>query len=1048
MKLVPNVGRFWEDPSVFSAGRVAARATHYPFPDPEMASGGSREDSPWFLPLNGQWDFRMHVSPEAVEAGDIETGTNRSGWAGIEVPGNWTMQGFGNPHYTNVQMPFDCEPPRVPEANPTGVYAREVVLPASWKGRRTVIHFGGAESVLVLYVNGCFAGLGKDSRLPSEFDITEWIRPGKKNLVCAVVLKWSDASYIEDQDQWWMGGLHREVFLISKGTVHIADVFARVDYNRPKKSGHLRLDVPVNFGDRVEEGWTVSTRLLNPLGKPVSAAARTEKVAVGPTGPRALLRKCVRMEIPVKNPLPWSAETPSLYTLIVILQDPSGNCVESTRVRIGFRSIEVRDRMLLVNDQRVIIHGVNRHDHHDTKGKALDRETLRADAVAMKRANVNAVRCSHYPNDPYWLDLCDELGLYVIDEANIEAHAFYHALSHDPLWGPAFLDRAIRMVERDKNHPSVILWSLGNETGCGANLEAVAAWVRRRDPSRPLHFEPGIWVQGLSEKDQPGRFIYEGGHSVTDIVCPMYPQLESLKKWATERNHPDRRRPLIMCEYSHAMGNSNGGLADYYDLFDKYPGLQGGFIWEWIDHGILQQTPDGRAYWAYGGDFGDTPNDLNFCCDGLVWPDRTPHPGMQEFRHLAQPLRLVRFDVQTRRARFENRQVFADSSEIRIGWELTADGVPTASGLLPRVSIPPGESRELVIPLPSLHSLTGEIFLNVRYTAAKQRTWCPKGYLLGWDQTPVARRRRRQRLPTPQNPITVSESNGELCLQCGASEFHFATSGLSGMRYAGHAVSATGPQLQIWRAATDNDGIKGWTGQDKKPLGRWRALGISDAVVTSERIRWERLQSGAVRIWTRQFAECGEPDRGVLLETELTVARDGSLTAKHEFVVPAELADLPRLGVRWVLVPGFESLRWYGRGPLENYSDRNRAAMIAIHEDTVTAQYVPYILPQEHGNHTGTRWIELQKDGLVRLRVEGGGNLEFSASHFTAEDLFSAHHTWMLKPRAETILNLDYRQRGLGTASCGPDTGPAYRIPHGIHRWTYRLTMTNCPPSG
>ncbi len=1031
--------KFWEDPSLFSTGRLAARATFYPFPEPGLAVGGSRSDSPWFLSLDGLWHFRMRENPEAVERGDLSPDTSRSDWATVEVPGNWTMQGYGAPHYTNVAMPFACEPPRVPRANPTGVYVREVVIPASWRNRRTLIHFGGAESVLSLFVNGCFVGLAKDSRLPSEFDITDRVQPGKKNLVSAVVVKWSDASYIEDQDQWWMGGLHREVFLISKGPVHISDVYARGDYDHQKQCGLLRIDVPVGFDDRTEEGWSVSTRLLNPRGKALPAGARTVQVAVGPAGPQALVRKSVCCDIPIHRPSPWSAESPTLYTLVVSLLDPAGGHVESTSIRVGFRRVEVRDRMLLINGQRVLIHGVNRHDHHDTKGKALDRATLRTDAIAMKRANINAVRCSHYPNDSYWLDLCDELGLYVIDEANLEAHAFYHALGHDPVWGPAFLDRAIRMVERDKNHPSVILWSLGNETGCGVNQKAMAAWVRGRDPSRPLHYEPGIWIQGLGEKDQPGHFIYEGGDDVTDIVCPMYPQLKSLKEWASNKKHPDRRRPLIMCEYSHAMGNSNGGLADYYDLFDKYPGLQGGFIWEWIDHGILQHTPEGQSFWGYGGDFGDTPNDLNFCCDGLVWPDRTPHPGLEEFRHLAQPLRLAGFDSKSGRACIANRQHFLDSSGIRIGWELTAEGVRMAGGILPTTRIPPGESRKFTLPLPPIGSLAGEILVNFRYTAARTAPWCPKGHLLGWDQTRLARRPARLPRRMPRHPITISESAGALHIACGHAGFLFTDAGLAALSHDGHRICEKGPELQIWRAATDNDGIKGWTGQTSKPLGRWQALGIPDAVVTSKGIRWERLHNGGVRVWNPQYVECGKAGRGISLDMEFTIATDGSLTANHEFNVPAGLGDPPRLGVRWILALGFESLRWYGRGPFENYSDRKRAAMIGLHRSTVSEQYVSYILPQEHGNHTDTRWLEID-NGRTVLRIEARGPLEFSASHVTAQDLFAATHTWELKPRAETVLNLDYRQRGLGTASCGPDTEPPYRIPSGKHRWRYRLT--------
>jgi beta-galactosidase len=502
----------------------------------------------------------------------------------------------------------------VPEDNLTGIYAKEFPVRADWKGRRVVLHLGGAESVLYVYINGQAIGLSKDSRLPSEFDISQFVLFGQQNLVVVVVVKWSDASFIEDQDQWWMGGLHREVYIYSTAPVHIADVFAVGSLENNYTDGRLKLKAKIGFPRQPEEGWLVEAQLFDPKGKTIFKKPLRSIVPAG--NAFAWPRLQAEFDEPVKKPLLWSAELPHLYTVVVTLKSPEGKSIESTATRLGFRSVEVKDRMLLVNGRRVLIKGVNRHDHHDTKGKALDRETMRLDAVTMKRFNFNSVRASHYPNDPYWLDLCDELGLYVIDEANLESHAYYQQVGRERRYASAFLERALRMVERDKNHPSVVLWSLGNETGCSPNHQAMAGWIRGYDPSRPLHFEPGIWVKGVEK--QPTGKIYDMGYGVTDIVCPMYPAIDSIIEWAADQKHPDRSRPLVMCEYSHAMGNSNGSLADYWDAFEKYPGLQGGFIWEWIDHGLKQKTKEGQEYWAYGGDFGDQPNDLNFVCDGLV----------------------------------------------------------------------------------------------------------------------------------------------------------------------------------------------------------------------------------------------------------------------------------------------------------------------------------------------------------------------------------------------------------------------------------------------
>ena len=680
----------WIAPECISVNRVPMRATCYPFPSARQARTLDRRKSPWFQLLNGQWRFKMASRPEAVAQEDIASETDRSNWASVTVPGNWTLQGYGAPHYTNVVMPFPDEPPFVPEENPTGIYATEVTVPGTWQGRRVVIHFGGAESVLYLYVNGKAVGMSKDSRLPSEFDISPFLDFGGKNLVVAVVVKWSDASFIEDQDQWWMGGLHREVYLYATAPVHLADVFVRAGPDKDCVDGRLSLTATVGFPRQPEEGWSVEVQLYDPKGKAVFKEALKSSVPAG--NPFTASRLQAQFDCPVKKPMLWSAELPRLYTVVVTLKDSRKALVESTASRVGFRSVEVRDRMLLVNGRRVMIKGVNRHDHHDTKGKALDRETMRLDALTMKRFNFNAVRTSHYPNDPHWLDLCDELGLYVIDEANLEGHAYYHQLGRDGRYAAAFLERARRMVERDKNHPAVILWSLGNETAYGPGHDAMAGWIRGYDPDRPLHFEPAIWVQGAAK--QPCEKLYDFGYRATDIVCPMYPPIGAIIDWATDPSHPDRTRPFIMCEYSHAMGNSNGSLADYWDAFEKYPGLQGGFIWEWIDHGLKQKTADGREYWAYGGDFGDVPNDLNFVCDGLVWPDRTPHPGLYEFKHLAQPVKAVGFNARTGIVEIKNKQDFATLAGIRAEWELKVGGKAKARGTLPPLKTAPTAGGE------------------------------------------------------------------------------------------------------------------------------------------------------------------------------------------------------------------------------------------------------------------------------------------------------------------------------------------------------------------
>lgn len=1028
----------WITPECISINRLPMRATLYPFPSAASAKTGTREKTPWFQPLNGPWQFKAAPRPEEVTLDDVAADTDRSAWDRVEVPGNWTLQGYGHPHYTNVQMPFPDEPPFVPEDNLTGIYSREFTVPKEWAGRRVVIHFGGAESVLYVYVNGQPVGLSKDSRLPSEFDITPFVTPGAQNIVTAVVVKWSDASFIEDQDQWWMGGLHREVYLYSTAPVYIADVFAVGSLENQYRDGRLKIAVSTGFPRQPEKGWTVEVQLYDARGqavlkKPLQAAVKAE-------GPGELGRLSAEFDAPVKKPALWSAEEPNLYTLGVTLKNPQGKAVEFTSTRVGFRSIEVRDRMLLVNGKRILIKGVNRHDHHDTKGKALDRETMKLDAVSMKRFNFNAVRTSHYPNDPYWLDLCDEIGLYVIDEADLESHAFYHSICRNSRYSGAFLERAIRMATRDKNHPSIILWSLGNESGYGPNHDAMAGWLRSYDPSRPLHYEGATWNNAGGTPF--GKHDFNASRLATDIIPPMYPTLDRIIAWATDKSHPDQTRPLIMCEYSHAMGNSNGGLAEYFDAFEKYPGLQGGFIWEWVDHGLKRQTADGQDYWAYGGDYGDEPNDLNFVCDGLVWPDRTPHPGIFEFKHLAQPVKVLGFNAKTGVLEIKNRLDFATLSAIRGEWELKVSGKTAAKGKLPALKAAAQTSEKFKLKLPALTGEPGqEAFLYVRFFTATATAWSKAGHELAWDQVAVPLKTKAAKpVKTSHQPLTLDQSNEKFTVQNDKLRLvaSASTGFIESFQWQGQELLVAGPRMQIWRGPTDNDGIKGWTGQDGKSLGLWLKAGLDKLTIRLVSAKAKRSQDGSVTLSFEHVGACTASKNAVRHQHRYTVTPDGRVSVENTFSVDKALPVLPRLGVVLTLQPGLEKLTWFGRGPFENYCDRKRAALVDRYESTVTDQYVPYILPQEHGNHTDVRWLALQSKS-VTLGVEAQGLLEFSASHFTADDLFAGKHTYDLKARPEVVLNLDYRQSGLGTQSCGPGVLPPYTLKPGRYQWAYTL---------
>jgi beta-galactosidase len=1000
--------------------RLPSRSPLVPFPDPEAASTDDRERSPWFQSLNGAWKFTLCPQPEASPEDFFSRGFDDQGWSEIPVPSNWTLQGYDRPHYTNVQMPFAEPPPTVPTQNPTGLYRRRFQIPESWKGRRVVLHFGGAESVLYVYVNGHPVGMSKDSRLAAEFDVTKFVEPGE-NLVAAMVIRWSDGTFLEDQDHWFMAGIYRDVYLYATGPTHIADVFAIGSLDEEYRNGWLKVDAKVGFPDAGEEGWRIRVRLLDARGREVIRRPLEQTV---PTGGGPYLYRGRRAELlkEIRSPRQWSSEVPYLYRVVVSLIDPEGECQEAVSCRIGFRRVEVRGRELLVNGRPVLIKGVNRHEHDDTTGKTLTRESMLADIRLMKQFNFNAVRTSHYPNDPLWYQLCDEYGLYVIDEANIESHAHLANLCHEPRFAAAFLDRGMRMVQRDKNHACIILWSLGNESGCGANLEALGGWIRGFDPSRPLHYEGALESNWYRD------------HPTTDVICPMYPEIEQIVRWA-KSGHGER--PLIMCEYSHAMGNSNGSLSDYWEAIETHHGLQGGFIWDWVDQGLRKVDDKGREYWAYGGDFGDQPNDGAFCINGLVWPDRTPHPAMFEFKKLAQPVKIETRNLRQGRIRIINRQDFLDLGWLRGSFELCVEGEVVQKGKLPRLTTAPGEEEELTLPLRKPDLEPGqECFLNVRFHTARDTPWAPRGLELAWEQLAMPWRapKRRARRAEGTLEVTESETRAEIAGETLCLEVDKAAGEIVSLRFRDRELLVSGPRLNVWRAPTDNDGIKAWGHQLGRPLGRWLEAGLQELQLETVSARVSRSRDGSAKVVIRHRTEGGLEHRHAY-----RVLPWGEIEVENSVRVPANLADLPRVGVTLALQPGLDQLTWFGRGPHENYADRKASAAVGRYSATVAEMYVPYIVPQEHGGRCDVRWLRLADDEGTGLCIAAPEHFQFSASHFTGDDLFRAHHTNELEPRPEVILNLDGIQRGLGTGSCGPDTLPRYRIRAGTHRFAYRI---------
>ena len=1109
--LLNGLVKAWETPELTSLNKLPPRATFDHFATAEQALTRRREASPWFLPLDGDWRFRLERSPAAAQALALDASRpaarRESSWGAIPVPSNWQMHGHGRPHYTNVAMPFPEEPPFTPAENPTGVYRKTFRVPAAWTGQRVVLHFGGADSVLAVYLDGVAVGLSKDSRLPAEFDLTPLVRPDTDHELTALVVQYSDASFIEDQDMWRLGGLHREVFLFATPPIHLADVKTtpRLDADSPA-TGPAALEVLVKVGfpqNRPLPDTSVSLQLLDPRGrpvlkKPVRVPVPHERQCIGHD------RGFARFEIPVPAARLrlWSHEDPALYTVAVTLTPPadSGAAPSHTAIRTGFRRVEVRDRDLLINGRRVLIKGVNHHEHHPDHGKAVPLETLRRDVVLMKRFNFNAVRLSHYPHDPRFLDLCDELGLYVIDETDAESHDFHNSLCDDPRYATPWLDRALRMVVRDINHPSIIAWSLGNESGYGPSHDAAAGWIRHYDPSRPLHYEGAVsrWQSGAT-------FLH--GSAATDLICPMYTSIADLAAWldladrhcppaapawekllplvAADRGtaalrpkpgafplptpiHP-MARPVILCEYSHAMGNSNGSLADYYHLFKTRAGIQGGFIWEWLDHGLRVRLPDGREHFAYGGDFGDTPNDANFVCDGLVSAERIPHPACHEHHRLAQPVAVTLLSARGARVRLRVRNehdfTALEHAGLRARWTLRADGQEIADGALPAAALKdlaPGAHRDLALDLGGpLPREAKEFHLDLSFTLARATAWAEAGHVVAAAQLALPAPAGRRAISNLKSKIsdspaalaaiavTVAEELGHVVLRAPArgveARFDRATATLVSLRRDGVEHLARGPLLQLWRGAIDNDGIKLWSGQDGKALGRWQKLGL-DRGLDHRPEEFEVAPPAADGSVTVTLVHAATTPLRQNWEDALHLHRytlhpDGRLAVANEFILAEDYADLPRVGLRLDLPAGFRRLAYFGRGPFENYGDRKAAADLGLWENTVAGEYVDYVMPQEHGHHTDVRWLELttEADEPDMLAVEAAATLEFNATHFSAEDLYAAKHTTDLKARPETILYLDAAHRGLGTASCGPDALEPHRIPAGRHQLDFTL---------
>ena len=1079
----------WENPEIQEINRLPIRSPLMPFGSAEEALSDAiagpeyrkPESNPFYQSLDGEWKFRLLGNPleDLPPGGDnnapgsgregeglalwVNPGFDASSWAPIRVPGTWTRQGFDKPHYTNVQMPFQAVPPNAPEQNPTGLYRRTFTVPSAWKGRRVVLHIGSAESVSLVYVNGVFTGMGKDTRLPSEYDISGFLKDGE-NLLCIKVVRYSDASYVEDQDQWWYGGIHRTVFLYSTAECYIKDVKAVPgSFTAGETKVQGKIDLSVTVGGKVPEGRstgnvpvTVNANetpflikyALRPFSLPSSGAeaANLAKAAVVVSGEKELFcnyrinADTCAAELTVDNPKIWSHEHPNLYVLSVSLYR-DGKHLESTAFITGFRNVLIADRELLINGKAVLIKGVNRHEHDEKTGKTLSTESMVKDLKLLKEHNFNAVRTSHYPDDERWYDLCDRYGIYLVDEANIENHGFYDQICSDSRWLNAYVTRMQRMAERDKNHPSIIIWSLGNESGYGANHDAGAGWLRRYDPTRPLNYEgalrPKIRGQLSSDLDSLGE-----GKNVSDIIGPMYPQVELITNYAKYR---DDYRPLIMIEYNHAMGNSNGSLSDYWNAIENHRGLQGGFIWEWIDHGLEAFTPDGRKYWKYGGDFGDEPSDYDFCCDGLILPDQSLKPGMAECKQVQAPARLHPIPEKPFGFMAENRYDFSGLEKLELKWKLCADTLSEKEeiireGTLALPALGPGEKGEIVLlkDVPPLDGYTGTVYIHADFVLKKDEPLVKAGHIVGRGERLI-----RKALP-PEAAAVITGRSGPASNEREKELEEF--------------LGRFRPSL--FRVPTENDGLKTSLHLMKDPAAafyfrekamlHWLNLDLLHMRIVDEKTQdcvygGYRAKCRTANLIAGSGAAEEYRDRWLGACTIITalpgggnLQAPGPLVLDVLFDLDPSLPELPKVGVSAKIPSRYGKISWFGRGPEESYPDRLAAAFLGRYTHRVADLEVPYVMPQENGNRSGIQNFSLV-DGAEKITVIAENPVNFSVSRYSQENLWEARHTCDLVDLSAGsdgyyFLNIDIAQRGVGTATCGPDTRPEYRLRSGLYR--------------
>ena len=998
------IEKYWEDPDTLHVNCISPRAYFIPYESKERAIKGIRGTSKFYKSLNGTWHFKYYPSVETVEDGFYEKDFQCSGWDSLNVPSNWQLTGlYDKPNYTNLDYPIALDPPYVPNENPAGLYCRDFYVKAPSPETRLV--FEGVDSCFYVWVNGQFVGYSQVSHMTSEFDITSRVCKGR-NRIAVMVLKWCDGTYLEDQDKWRLSGIFRDVYLLQQSERHVEDVFVKTDVDLSGNNGVLSCDVKISKATEAD----VRITLEDASGGRVFE--RNEKI----TGESSFIYELKPVRL-------WSAEDPYLYRLFLQLGD------ETVLLKVGFRKIEVKDSAVCLNGVPVKFKGVNRHDSHPVLGFTIPVEHMKQDLLLMKQHNINAVRTSHYPNDPRFMELCDEMGFYVMDEADYESHGAgneYNLISGNPDFLKACLDRMERMVERDKNHASVVIWSLGNESSYGENHLAMAAWTRERDNSRLLHYERAFDQTRLDT-------------GCLDMYSRMYPSAEWIREDFLKNENEDR--PLILCEYCHAMGNGPGDLKEYWELFYSDSRLAGGFVWEWCDHGLFNRF--------YGGDFGDEPNDRHFCLDGLVYPDRRPHTGLLELKNIIAPIKAALTSSRELAVNVTNLYDFTDLSHVDMRWVIERDGTPVQKGRETLHSILPRESGEIRLEVGMRPPEPGRYFLNLYFETNREVMCLEKGHNVFTCQFELPAQWGRQYMEQQSmDELQVIHEGNRILISGG--EFVYTFNELSGqledLKYNGVKMLDKAFEICVWRAPIDNDtGERNKWQEERYDKMKPHVYGVNTEILTPQAVRV--VSEVSLGAFSKAPILRGRMIYTVYGSGDCIVAFEGELR-KDIFYTSGEYAEsarttediyLPRLGLCFAMPEGYETVEYFGYGPHESYSDKQHSTLKSRYKSTVDGLFENYLKPQENGSHWQTEWLSV-RDLLERgLLFVGMDSFSFNAAHYTVGDLTKTAHAHELVRRDETIVHIDYQMAGTGSGSCGPGLAEEYRIKPGQFSFKFRL---------